>query len=166
MNKIYLSIVGSLVECSPATRAARVRFPDDAKSFILSNVLPLTKLYHTYSLSLSQKKPEEEIELNFLKSQKSTIFRQLEWEKLKKSAEAPGATLDHASLSFWKALRQAPKASEKSREITDKWKKVKNKQTSGTLRKRVPMGEKCKRASPCFYTQTHCTMCKSNRKIR
>ena len=118
-----------------------------------------------YSLSLS-KKPEEEIELNFLKSQKSTIFRQLEWEKLKKSAEAPGATLDHASLSFWKALRQAPKASEKSREITDKWKKVKNKQTSGTLRKRVPMGEKCKRASPCFYTQTHCTMCKSNRKIR
>ena len=24
------SIVGSLVECSPATRAARVRFPDDA----------------------------------------------------------------------------------------------------------------------------------------
>ena len=28
-----LSIVGSVVECSPATRAARVRFPDDAKSF-------------------------------------------------------------------------------------------------------------------------------------
>ena len=26
------SIVGSVVECSPATRAARVRFPDDAKS--------------------------------------------------------------------------------------------------------------------------------------
>ena len=25
------SIVGSVVECSPATRAARVRFPDDAK---------------------------------------------------------------------------------------------------------------------------------------
>ena len=25
-----LSIVGSVVECSPATRAARVRFPDDA----------------------------------------------------------------------------------------------------------------------------------------
>ena len=24
------SIVGSVVECSPATRAARVRFPDDA----------------------------------------------------------------------------------------------------------------------------------------
>ena len=24
------SIVGSMVECSPATRAARVRFPDDA----------------------------------------------------------------------------------------------------------------------------------------
>ena len=27
------SIVGSVVECSPATRAARVRFPDDAKCF-------------------------------------------------------------------------------------------------------------------------------------
>ena len=27
---LYLSIVGSVVECSPATRAARVRFPDDA----------------------------------------------------------------------------------------------------------------------------------------
>ena len=27
---IYLRIVGSVVECSPATRAARVRFPDDA----------------------------------------------------------------------------------------------------------------------------------------
>jgi hypothetical protein len=26
----YRSIVGSVVECSPATRAARVRFPDDA----------------------------------------------------------------------------------------------------------------------------------------
>ena len=111
--------------------------------------ISFTPSHWTLSYSLS-KKLEEEIELNFLKSQKSTIFRQLEWEKLKKSAEAPGATLDHASLSFWKALRQAPKASEKSREITDKWKKVKNKQTSGTLRKRVPMGEKCKRAPPRF----------------
>jgi hypothetical protein len=27
------SIVGSVVECSPATRAARVRFPDDADIF-------------------------------------------------------------------------------------------------------------------------------------
>ena len=27
------SIVGSVVECSPATRAARVRFPDDAVNF-------------------------------------------------------------------------------------------------------------------------------------
>ena len=26
-------IVGSVVECSPATRAARVQFPDDAKYF-------------------------------------------------------------------------------------------------------------------------------------
>ena len=28
-----VSIVGSVVECSPATRAARVRFPDDATVF-------------------------------------------------------------------------------------------------------------------------------------
>ena len=28
-----VSIVGSVVECSPATRAARVRFPDDANLF-------------------------------------------------------------------------------------------------------------------------------------
>ena len=27
-------IVGSVVECSPATRAARVRFPDDAVFFV------------------------------------------------------------------------------------------------------------------------------------
>ena len=26
----HICIVGSVVECSPATRAARVRFPDDA----------------------------------------------------------------------------------------------------------------------------------------
>ena len=30
---LHLSIVGSVVECSPATRAARVRFPDDAYFF-------------------------------------------------------------------------------------------------------------------------------------
>ena len=38
--KIYyeqISIVGSVVECSPATRAARVRFPDDAMSFRFPN---------------------------------------------------------------------------------------------------------------------------------
>ena len=29
----YVGIVGSVVECSPATRAARVRFPDDADYF-------------------------------------------------------------------------------------------------------------------------------------
>ena len=28
--QLYMRIVGSVVECSPATRAARVRFPDDA----------------------------------------------------------------------------------------------------------------------------------------
>ena len=39
------SIVGSVVECSPATRAARVRFPDDANLFFL----PI----HTATLSIS-----------------------------------------------------------------------------------------------------------------
>ncbi len=32
---LHRSIVGSVVECSPATRAARVRFPDDARLFFL-----------------------------------------------------------------------------------------------------------------------------------
>ena len=32
----YLCIVGSVVECSPATRAARVRFPDDANFYDFS----------------------------------------------------------------------------------------------------------------------------------
>jgi hypothetical protein len=32
----HTSIVGSVVECSPATRAARVRFPDDAMYFVNS----------------------------------------------------------------------------------------------------------------------------------
>ena len=34
INSFSPSIVGSVVECSPATRAARVRFPDDAIFFI------------------------------------------------------------------------------------------------------------------------------------
>ena len=34
------SIVGSVVECSPATRAARVRFPDDANLFFSPNNQP------------------------------------------------------------------------------------------------------------------------------
>ena len=34
---LYRRIVGSVVECSPATRAARVRFPDDANSFFSSS---------------------------------------------------------------------------------------------------------------------------------
>ena len=32
---IGMSIGGSVVECSPATRAARVRFPADADTFLL-----------------------------------------------------------------------------------------------------------------------------------
>ena len=32
-SNLSVSIVGSVVECSPATRAARVRFPDDANFF-------------------------------------------------------------------------------------------------------------------------------------
>jgi hypothetical protein len=34
---LHISIVGSVVECSPATRAARVRFPDDADTLFGSN---------------------------------------------------------------------------------------------------------------------------------
>ena len=34
------SIVGSVVECSPATRAARVRFPDDANLFFFPYTQP------------------------------------------------------------------------------------------------------------------------------
>ena len=34
------SIVGSVVECSPATRAARVRFPDDANLFFFTYTQP------------------------------------------------------------------------------------------------------------------------------
>ena len=43
-HSIHLSIVGSAVECSPATRAARVRFPDDAKSFCPFETIFLKKI--------------------------------------------------------------------------------------------------------------------------
>ena len=47
-HQCLISIVGSVVECSPATRAARVRFPDDANFFTTScqgfNVLFLCRL--------------------------------------------------------------------------------------------------------------------------
>ena len=36
-------IVGSVVECSPATRAARVRFPDDASYFCSGSVMKRRK---------------------------------------------------------------------------------------------------------------------------
>ena len=39
------SIVGSVVECSPATRAARVRFPDDAVHFWLFFIFVLFPQY-------------------------------------------------------------------------------------------------------------------------
>ena len=39
------SIVGSVVECSPATRAARVRFPDDANIFISQSSTMQVKKY-------------------------------------------------------------------------------------------------------------------------
>ena len=35
-DRMSSSIVGSVVECSPATRAARVRFPDDANFSVLN----------------------------------------------------------------------------------------------------------------------------------
>ena len=45
-NNSY-SIVGSVVECSPATRAARVRFPDDANFFLIKFVVGKKKLLET-----------------------------------------------------------------------------------------------------------------------
>ena len=38
MKTFPCGIVGSVVECSPATRAARVRFPDDANNFVCFSV--------------------------------------------------------------------------------------------------------------------------------
>ena len=38
------SIVGSVVECSPATRAARVRFPDDANFVLAQQILENMKI--------------------------------------------------------------------------------------------------------------------------
>ena len=43
---MYMSIVGSVVECSPATRAARVRFPDDASYFSFAHCLFFTWFFH------------------------------------------------------------------------------------------------------------------------
>ena len=40
-DRMSSSIVGSVVECSPATRAARVRFPDDA-NFSPPQLFPFT----------------------------------------------------------------------------------------------------------------------------
>ena len=37
-------IVGSVVECSPATRAARVRFPDDANFVLAQQILENMKI--------------------------------------------------------------------------------------------------------------------------
>ena len=42
------SIVGSVVECSPATRAARVRFPDDANIFFHFLHLGTWRLFKIY----------------------------------------------------------------------------------------------------------------------
>ncbi len=45
------SIVGSVVECSPATRAARVRFPDDAHFFLtrLNKQLLVTPIFYAWN---------------------------------------------------------------------------------------------------------------------
>ena len=45
-------IVGSVVECSPATRAARVRFPDDAIIFPLSFHPPWPWLHFLQTLNV------------------------------------------------------------------------------------------------------------------
>ena len=41
---LHSSIVGSVVECSPATRAARVRFPDDANFVLAQQILENMKI--------------------------------------------------------------------------------------------------------------------------
>ena len=46
----YHSIVGSVVECSPATRAARVQFPDDAIIFTTFNSLRLFPVFLSIKL--------------------------------------------------------------------------------------------------------------------
>ena len=48
-----VSIVGSVVECSPATRAARVRFPDDANfyDFSLANKYVGPQMIHSSDIS-------------------------------------------------------------------------------------------------------------------
>ena len=57
----HVSIVGSVVECSPATRAARVRFPDDAELFaapcsILTSVLPIYNIWRYLLVNKIQRK--------------------------------------------------------------------------------------------------------------
>ena len=57
----HVSIVGSVVECSPATRAARVRFPDDAELFgalcsILTSVLPIYNIWRHLLVNKIQRK--------------------------------------------------------------------------------------------------------------
>ena len=57
MSVVYVSIGGSVVECSPATRAARVRFPADAHfcqfyvSFIPIHKQALRSLSHQADIS-------------------------------------------------------------------------------------------------------------------
>jgi hypothetical protein len=57
----HVSIVGSVVECSPATRAARVRFPDDAELFgtlcsIFTSVLPIYNIWRHLLVNKIQRK--------------------------------------------------------------------------------------------------------------
>ena len=46
-DRMSSSIVGSVVECSPATRAARVRFPDDASYFCLEKTKKKGRLHES-----------------------------------------------------------------------------------------------------------------------
>ena len=48
-NKLSVSIGGSVVECSPATRAARVRFPANATFYVLHEIKENHKIFSCFS---------------------------------------------------------------------------------------------------------------------
>ena len=58
------SIAGSVVECSPATRAARVRFPDDANNFVCFSVHHLLLILgkNSWNMFVENEKPTQGME--------------------------------------------------------------------------------------------------------
>ena len=68
-SPVLISIGGSVVECSPATRAARVRFPADA-SFLFPN-LPVDV---TFASSIMFRAPEDEILISLLLVDERSLY--------------------------------------------------------------------------------------------